>query len=255
MSYLDSHIHPQALAPAEMGRVHQLAVRKLFCNAANQQEWSAVVQLAELHPEVLAFIGVHPWYAESWNAATAQLLEQYLATGQLTGIGEIGLDKPCGIALSCQQDVFGQQLSLAAAFNLPVAIHCVRCWGKLLDILAVQSPRPGFMIHGFNGSTETMQRLVELGGYISFSGRLAEPGQDKLRQVFCQTPVENILLETDAPHQGSVALGVAKGQVNSLKMIVPLYALAAQLRGLEINKFCKILINNGQIYTHSKITG
>ncbi len=244
MPYLDSHIHPQALSPPDIDRLHQADICQLFCNAARQEEWELVLALAADNPSILPFIGVHPWYANLWQETSSQELAAILAGNPMVGIGEIGLDRPCGIALAVQQQVLAKQLQLALELRRPVVLHCVRYWGKLIDILSSLPSCPRFMIHGYSGSLEIMERLVALGGFISFSPRLLASDQDRLRQVYCQTPLSSLLLETDANQPGLSC------QDNSCEKLAVLYFYAAKLRGIGLNEFSNIIVNNGQIYTN-----
>lgn len=251
MSYIDAHLHPQALVSLGDDFVVPSEIRLLYCNAAQEQEWNGLLAMARHCQEIIPFLGVHPWYCTSWTAASQQHLVALIDTGQVRGLGEIGLDRPCGLPLVRQEEVFGQQLALAQRYGLPVAIHCVRYWGRLCEIMEDLRPCPLFMIHGYSGSLEIMIRLQRLGGYFSFGGGMAEPGQDRLRQVFVQVPLERLFLETDAPWQRGSIISLPPGQSYQPTMLRSLYQYAADLRQFSLTEFTNIIFNNGQIFTHS----
>jgi TatD DNase family protein len=208
--YLDSHLHLQGktLAPrvdALLERAGNAGVRRMFCNATHEDDWQAVIDLAAGGREIIPFLGIHPWFAETagpeWETRLLSLVREIPA-----GIGEIGLDRRCRADFRRQQQVFLTQLHLASELGRPVVIHCVKAWGPLLESLeqfAARNRLPPTMIHSYAGSKETLRRLLKAGCLISFSCRLmTEP---KLLPCFLETPLPRLLLETDSQGRLSVA--------------------------------------------------
>jgi TatD DNase family protein len=69
------------------------------------------------------------------------MLLQFLAAVP-SGVGEIGLDRWVeDYDWEAQQEMFRVQMEMAAERNLPVTIHCLQAWGKLLELLQ-KGPRP-----------------------------------------------------------------------------------------------------------------
>lgn len=258
---LDAHLHLQderyaGLQDSVIYRAASHGVGMMFCNATCEKDWEQVLQLAEKHAAVIPFLGIHPWYADSvslnWQQQLGDLIEK---TG--CGIGEIGLDRGCGVDLGQQQAIFRGQLELAADNGRPVVIHCVRSWGMLLDMLEPLCTNSAlrFMVHSFAGSVETMQRLVNLGGYISYSMAMLRQGREKLRSTFVQTPLERVLLETDAPDQGVFSL--CRGEIDGCNepiCVVELYRMAAGMKNMQLDEFESIIRNNGTIFTNQATT-
>ncbi|HXG49600.1 MAG TPA: TatD family hydrolase, partial [Methylomirabilota bacterium] len=115
----------------------------------------------------------------------------------------IGLDrwKP-GLAYDGQEEVFVEQLRLAAERNRPVSIHCLRAWGRLEELLRA-GPRPerGFLLHSYGGPVEMVKPLTRLGAYFSFPGYYLHERKAHQRETFRHVPPERLLIETDAPDQ------------------------------------------------------
>jgi TatD DNase family protein len=98
--------------------------------------------------------------------------------------------------------VFVWQLRLAAERNLPVSIHCLQAWGRLLELLrAGPCPRCGFLLHSFGGPRELIGPLAELGAYFSVPGYFAHERKARQREAFRHVPPDRLLIETDAPDQ------------------------------------------------------
>jgi len=120
-----------------------------------------------------------------------------------SGVGEIGLDRWIkDYDFEQQLEVFKWQLGLAAKRNLPASIHCLKAWGKMLEVLQAELlPRCGFVLHSFGGPTEMVLPLAELGAYFSLPGYFAHERKARQRDVFRHVPLERLLIETDAPDQ------------------------------------------------------
>lgn len=262
LNYIDSHLHLQdprfnGSREAALLRARQAGVMKMFCNATREKDWQEVLILASASALIVPFIGIHPWYCDTvgkgWDKKLAGILETTNC-----GIGEAGLDKKCSCDMTRQIEIFTSQLQLAVVFRRPLTVHCLGCWGKLLEILEMQAKTtslPPIMIHSFGGSLEIMQRLVRLGCWLSFSARLAAPGQERLRQVFQETRLPHILLETDAPDQlqtGITATPEASGN-NEPANIAGIYAFAANLHHMELQDFCSQIWQNGTVFTDSML--
>ncbi|MCD6389063.1 MAG: TatD family hydrolase [Desulfobulbaceae bacterium] len=266
MIFLDSHLHLQnkRIMPRSAEIVSKAVKRgvvKMICNATSERDWQDVLDLAKEHNAVYPFLGIHPWYGDT---VEKKWLDRLTTTVQKNsvGIGEIGLDRVCKTDFLQQEKIFLAQLELARQQRCPVAIHCVKAWGRLVEILSdFQSHIPAIMIHGFAGSRETMERLTRMGIFISFSTQLAHPARKKLRDVFLQTPLDRILLETDSPNQFCAELAklsaaekqtalMKKTKVNEPAVIPALYHYGAALRGIKLDDFTKSLWKNGKIFTN-----
>lgn len=254
MQYRDSHAHLLDCSDADSSitLARKAGIKQIFCNTTSAKQWQACLDLSIEFPEVEPFLGLHPWFVtpESLDDLT-QLPTLLDATA--AGIGEIGLDKRCSVNFSLQEYAFTKQLEIASNKQIFFSIHCVQAWGLLLDTLATFADKTKlhFMIHGFNGSRETMERLVSLGGLISFSCKIAEPSQEKLRQVFLATPLKHVLLETDTPNQYSPALAAQStlsGMDNTPGMVKDLYQYCAHIRKMNLTTFTKQIWQNGTIF-------
>lgn len=230
----------------------------MICNATSERDWRDVLDLAEKYDAVYPFLGIHPWYADTGENEWLDELDITVKKNS-TGIGEIGLDRVCETNFLQQEKIFLAQLELAKQQHCPVAIHCVKAWGRLVEILSdFQSHIPAIMIHGFAGSREIMHRLIRMGVFLSFSTQLAHPARKKLRDVFLQTPLDRILLETDSPNQFCAELAklidaenqstLMEKKINEPAVIPALYYYGAALRGIQLDDFSRALWKNGKIF-------
>jgi len=207
MKFYDAHNHLQderfAGHQSELlTACEKSGIARMVVNGACEADWPQVLQLAREHKMVLPSFGYHPWYlperTPDWLANLNRFLDEVPSA-----IGEIGLDrwKP-DLPYTGQEEVFLAQLQIAAERNLPVSIHCLQAWGRVLELLQ-SHPRPprGFVLHSFGGPAEMIPAFAKLGAHFSFPGYFLHGRKLKQRETFKQVPPERLLIETDAPDQ------------------------------------------------------
>jgi TatD DNase family protein len=207
MHFYDAHNHLQdeRLAPhrAEiMAAIDRIGVVKMVVNGSCEADWPEVLALARQFPQVLPSFGYHPWYVKERTTKWQETLVRHL-DAMPSAIGEIGLDRWIkNHDLPQQEEVFVWQLRLAAERDLPISIHCLQAWGKLLELLQA-GPRPGrgFLLHSYGGPAEMLGQLVKLGAYFSFPGYFVHERKLRQRETFRHVPPDRLLIETDAPDQ------------------------------------------------------
>ena len=174
----------------------------MVVNGCCEEDWPAVAALAEAHRQVLPSFGYHPWCiherSDHWEAELNRMLDAHPAA-----VGEIGLDRwKEGLDYEGQEEVFVTQLRIAAERNLPASIHCLKAWGRILELLQ-EGPVPerGFLLHSYGGPTEMVQAFAQLGAYFSFPGYFLRAAKGRHREAFKSVPADRLLIETDAPDQ------------------------------------------------------
>jgi TatD DNase family protein len=207
MKFYDAHNHLQddrfGGRQKELLAVYEkVGVARMVVNGACEEDWPQVLQLARENKMVLPSFGYHPWYLHERTPDWRKNLEKFLDAVP-SAVGEIGLDrwKP-DLSYASQEEVFLAHLQIAAERNLPASIHCLRVWGRLLELLQ-QNPRParGFVLHSFGGPAEMISALAKLGAYFSFPGYFLQERKLKQREIFKSVPADRLLIETDAPDQ------------------------------------------------------
>ena len=203
--FFDAHNHLQALRFG--GQQAELLaecpeVARMVVNGCSEEDWPAVAALAEAHRPVLPSFGYHPWCiherSDDWEAELNRMLDAHPAA-----VGEIGLDRwKEGLNYEGQEEVFVTQLRIAAERNLPASIHCLKAWGRILELLQ-EGPVPerGFLLHSYGGPTEMVQAFAQLGAYFSFPGYFLRAAKGRHREAFKSVPADRLLIETDAPDQ------------------------------------------------------
>ena len=202
---IDAHLHLQD--PVFTGRrdeileeLTRIGVSRLGVDGTSPNDWNDVAMLAEKEQRVVPFFGVHPWnvhdLAEGWEKELCRFLDRF----PQSGVGEVGVDRwvrDHDIAL--QREILVRQLRIALDRRRPVALHCLRAWGHLLDCLDEAGLSGGFLVHSFGGPEEMVEDLVRRGAFFSISGYFFRPEKSEKLLPFESIPEHRILLETDAP--------------------------------------------------------
>jgi TatD DNase family protein len=203
----DAHNHLQdprltSQRDAIMAALQRENVARMVVNGTCEADWPEVLNLARQYPRVIPAFGYHPWHIGTRSPDWKEALLQHLDATP-SSIGEVGLDRWIKDPnVQQQEEVFVWQLRLAAERNLPVSIHCLQAWGKLLEILRAEPrPRCGFLLHSYGGPQEMIEPLAELGAYFSIPGYFAQERKVRQREAFRRVPLDRLLIETDAPDQ------------------------------------------------------
>lgn len=114
-------------------------------------------------------VGIHPWdTAENQDfEALLSEIEKRAEEEKIVAIGECGLDKVRGADMDTQETLFRRQLEMAERHRLPVIIHCVRAYDRLLHLHKLLRPTVPWIIHGFRGNPTLAAQLTRAGIHLS----------------------------------------------------------------------------------------
>ncbi|HLF70029.1 MAG TPA: TatD family hydrolase, partial [Actinomycetota bacterium] len=175
------------------------------------------VALAEKFPAVWASVGLHPHEASHLDEGSLDELRGLAAHPKVVAIGEIGLDYFRDHSPRAdQRRAFDAQLSLAEEIDKPVILHVRDAFEDVLDVLAGHS-LSGIVFHCFSGGPLEASRAVAIGGYVSLAGNVSYRTAQNLRDAAKATPLDRLLVETDAPYLAPVPM---RGRPNEPAYVV-----------------------------------
>lgn len=262
----DAHSHLQdnrlsAVFDEVVRQARQAGIEGICTCGTAPSDWEATAGLARLQLPftVVPAFGVHPWYVQALPSDWLEQLERHLRHFVGAALGEIGLDGVRDdLPFDLQKDVFVSQLRLAVRLGRPVVLHGARAWDRLAKALKpFAGALPGFVAHGFGGSTEQLNRFIAWGGYVSVAGSVCNPKAVKIRTVAHLIPEDRLLLETDSPDffpHGSAAVAFdTQGQpLNQPANLVHIVHEVAALRHMQPEELAVITQNNAhRIFTLS----
>jgi TatD DNase family protein len=242
---IDSHCHLAgeefaADAADVLARARAVGVERLLVIVAAEDdaEWTRAVALAAREPALDLAVGVHPHQAHQFAAdaaaAAGAVARRLDAAPGVCAIGEIGLDYHYDFSpREVQQAVFRAQLALAQTRNLPVVIHTREAEADTLALIReaqATGPVRG-VFHCFTGDPAAAARALDAGFFLSFAGILTFPRAVELRDALRATPLDRLLVETDAPYLAPVP---HRGKRNEPAWVAATIEAAARERGMTV---------------------
>jgi TatD DNase family protein len=226
---IDTHAHLDACADrpsALIRRARSAGVDRIVTVGTGIESCKAALELAQLHEEVYAALGIDPHRAGDAEAGRIDELRELLEHEEAIAVGETGLDYfREGAPRDRQRKLFEAQLELATELGKPVVIHTREADADTADVLA------GFggtvVMHCFS-SPGLLKTVVDRGYYVSFAGNVTYPKAGDLRGAAAQVPAERILAETDSPY---LAPQARRGRPNEPANVALTIAELAKARG------------------------
>ena len=244
----DTHVHLDldefaADLPEVLSRSRAQGVSRWIVPAIASAHWPRLATLHGEHPTAFYALGLHPWFlgdeSEQALERLAQLLRQRPAG--LVAVGECGLDGAIEVPLAQQLPWFERQIQLADEFNLPLIVHCRRCYNEVLALLSRHRPRAGGVLHGFSGSRQQAEQFWALGFYLGIGGTITYERAQKTRRAVAALPLEALLLETDAP---DMPLNGFQGQPNRPEQAARVFDVLCELRPEPAEAIAEALYHN-----------
>jgi TatD DNase family protein len=182
---------------------------------------SHAVSMASSQPNLWASVGIHPNHVT--DASLTELPDVWqlglIINPKVVAVGETGLDyfrmdtdpQIAEQTRTLQQQALLAHLQFAMQHDLPVILH-VRDQ-KLPDEITsgnaywdtyqlvkdhYQGTQP-VILHCVSGPVSYLKKMLELGAYVGVAANVTYPSAEPIRQLVAATPVDRLLLETDAP--------------------------------------------------------
>lgn len=242
--YVDTHAHIfDADFDADRGetiaRAVAAGVRKIVLPAVDSHSHRAMIDTALQYPEVCrAAIGMHP---TSVNENTKWREELQVVRNLLRdrpvewcAIGEVGLDlhwSTSSLTEQCQALVI--QMQLAIDYDLPLILHVRDAWNEIFPLLEPLHGQIRGVFHSFQGTMKDYGRIKELGNFAVGIGGFITYKNSSMVKVVEQIPIEDIVLETDAPYLTPVPF---RGTRNESAHIPVIAAKIAEIKGIPVEK-------------------
>jgi TatD DNase family protein len=236
----DSHCHLDAPEfdgdrADVMRRARDAGVATQIVPAIHAAEWTRLREVCAQCPGTHAAYGLHPMYLSEHRPEHLQTLREWVDRERPVAIGECGLDYFVeDLDRDAQQTYFDAQLRLAREVELPVIVHARRAVDAVIASIrrinadgADRAPLRG-VIHSYPGSREQARQLRELGFLLGIGGPVTYERAHRLRALVADMPIEQLLLETDAPDQPDAGI---RGRRNEPERLRTVLDTVAELRG------------------------
>jgi TatD DNase family protein len=234
MPWCDNHCHldddrvEDLAGVLDRSRAH--GVTRWISVGTDAQHSRSAVALAAEHDDIWATVGLHPHDADQGVDTIVAMLD----APKVVAVGECGLDYFYDNSpREAQRDAFAAQIALAHARDLALVIHTRDAWDDTFDVLAAEGVPARTIFHCFSGGPTEARRCLDLGAYLSYSGIVTFKTAGDLRAAAAITPLDRLLVETDAPYLTPVP---HRGQPNEPAFIPLIGAALAAATGCSITE-------------------
>ncbi|MFR9650340.1 MAG: TatD family hydrolase [Rikenellaceae bacterium] len=253
--FIDTHAHLyveqyDADCQEVIDRSREAGVGMVIMPDIDSHTRDAMFLLAEAHPSYLrTMVGVHPtcindnpqWRSEI--SMVAEVLERGDAPS-LCALGEVGLDLYWSRDfLAEQSEALRMQLELAIEYKLPIDVHVRDAWAEIIPILREYRGAIHGAIHAYSGGAEEYEIIRSIGDFKFGIGGVVTFKRSSLVAAVEAIPLEDILLETDAPYLTPTP---HRGSRNEPAYIPLIAAKIAEIKGVDINEVARVTSDNAR---------
>jgi len=198
---------------------------------------------------VFATVGIHPEYIKEISEEEKDNFLGLIKNNKnkIVGIGETGLDffwvKEIGWQQR-QKELFIEFINFAKDLKLPIIVHSRNAYDEAVKILEQEDAKQVLM-HMF-GANHLTKRIVENGWYVSTNTIVLR--SKKHKKVVRDTPLEQLMLETDSPWLG------LEGKRNDPTGVIDITNRLAEIKKITIYDVDKITTENAIRFFDLKIS-
>jgi len=249
-TFYDTHAHltfPDfaGQVPAVIERAQVAGITKIITVGTDLESSIRAVQLAETYEPIYAVVGWHPNDLETAPEDICDGLRPLCVHPKVVAVGETGIDHyrlPSSeggseaedvIWKSRQEKTFRQQLELAIEQKLNVVVHQRAALDATLAIFKQYSDKIRAQFHCFVNDVASMQRVIEMGSLVSFTGIATFKNAEEVRETINATPLDKMMLETDSPFLAPVPYRGKRCEPSFTRYVAE---VVAEVKGVDLNE-------------------
>jgi TatD DNase family protein len=244
----ETHCHFDYLKSDTVEEIYNTSIEqnvtKFLTVAVEPDNQDLVVEIANKYEHIYCSQGVHPHHAKDFDNNCVEKILNNCKNQKVVTIGEIGLDYHYNHSEpKTQQEVFENQIQIALDQKMPIIVHTREAEDDTKSILKnfPNIDNSKVLIHCFTASIDFAKFAIANGYKIGFNGIITFPKANNVREVLQITPVEQILLETDAPF---LAPKPFRGKENAPYMLPFISQEIAKLKGIEEKELLQIIYSS-----------
>lgn len=218
----------------------EAGVNKMICVGTDVEESKKALKFAGSRENVWASIGLHPHDAKLGKKVYDQLAK--LMNEQVVAVGECGLDYYYNYSKKNDQiAALHFQMKLAKKHQLPMIFHVRDAFDAFWPIYDEYEPEG--VIHSFTASIDEVENAVSRGLFIGLNGIMTFSKNEKQLIAAKKIPLENLVLETDAPF---LTPEPKRGTINEPKHTLQIAKFLSELRGESLEELSLATTNNAE---------
>ena len=228
-----------------VSRANHNQIKYLLTVCTTLKSFEKIKLIAEKYKDIYGTFGIHPHESEKHkNIDSKYIYNLKNKYKKVIGIGETGLDFYYNHSdKKTQKKSFIEHLSAAAQLNIPVIVHTRDAETDTYEIIKSEKKNSDLkiLIHCFTGSRDFAKKLIDINCYISVSGIITFNDSKILNETVSMIPIENLLVETDAPYLAPVPY---RGKSNEPSYIVHTIEKLSQIKKISKESIMNHTTNN-----------
>jgi TatD DNase family protein len=244
---IDTHCHlTDERLFAQLGdvlaRADSAGVSRVITVGTTPADAQAAIALCAGRTNVRCTVGIHPNHSHEVSPDDLPRLRELQADPSVVALGEMGLDYHWDFSPRERQlQFFELQLALAEEVARPVVIHCRNAVDDCLAVMR-NFPSVGAVYHCFTGTPDEARRILDEGFLLGYTGAATFRKNDALREAVRLTPLDRLLVETDAPYMTPEPM--RKQKVNEPALVVHVAEVVAREKGISYNQLDRLVMEN-----------
>jgi len=248
MNIIDSHNHIHFKAfhkdrEDTLKRARDGGVTAMLAVGIDPKDCEKALEVARAHGNVYASIGIHPQNADTYSEKDVESLLGLCSDPRIVAVGETGYDLyRTPESEPKQKRLFEAHIELARSCSLPLIIHDRDAHSKTVQVLNdMKAWTLGGVFHCFSGDDQLAKTVTEKGFLVSIPGVVTFRNASILRDVVSRTPLESLLVETDAPYLTPEPF---RGKRNEPCYVVKVVEEIARIKKKNVQDVARITTDN-----------
>ncbi len=239
---IDTHAHLDMIEDP-FSEMQEYGVKKVVIPSVEEATIDKVLSIANSNENIYAMLGLFPSEAKAYTPELEAKFIELAKNPKVVAIGEIGLDYYWDKSfVDLQKEVFAKQIRLANKLGLPIVVHDREAHKDTFDIIKEVGCEK-VLFHCFSGSVEFMRECVKQGWNIALGGVVTFKNAVKMKEVAEAVPLENLMLETDAPYLTPVPF---RGKPNKPAYVRYVAEEIAKLREMPLEELIDVTTQNAE---------
>ena len=255
--YIDTHCHlnccPDKKQKEVIERAQKYNVQKIITVTCNLEQIGQCLPITDQYDFIWTTAGIHPTdLTDNIERDLERIFEYAKNEEKIVAIGETGLDYYHDrFPHDLQAAFFVGQLNIAKQLNKPAILHCRG--GKkpgeneqaFIDLIYIleQAEFSNGVVHCFSGNKIEARKILDLGLMLSFTGIATYPENEELHEVIAETPLNNMMLETDAPY---ISTESHRKEAGEPAFVTEIAETIADIKGVPIEEVIQITTENAE---------
>lgn len=244
---VDNHCHLDAerdgapLPVAEaLAAATAVGVRRIVQVGTDLASSRWAVEAAATYGELVAAVALHPNDAPlvaDLDAELAAIDALADAHDRVRAVGETGLDffRTGEDGRAAQEASFRGHLEIAKRRDRTLVIHDRDAHADVLRVIDDVGAPDRWVMHCFSGDAGFARECLARGAYLSFAGTVTFSNARALREALAVTPVDRVLVETDAPFLTPTP---HRGRTNAAYLLPHTVRAVAEVLDVDLETLC-----------------